>query len=42
VIPIGKDGGDQQLEVITREASGTTHTTLMDVRFVPMTGEAQR
>jgi hypothetical protein len=28
--------------VITRGADGTTSETLFDVRFVPMTGEAQR
>jgi protein-L-isoaspartate(D-aspartate) O-methyltransferase len=41
VIPVGK-AGDQQLRVITRGKDGTTSETLMDVRFVPMTGEAQR
>jgi protein-L-isoaspartate(D-aspartate) O-methyltransferase len=38
VIPVG--GDDQQLQVITRTAAGTTTESLMDVRFVPMTGEA--
>jgi protein-L-isoaspartate(D-aspartate) O-methyltransferase len=41
VIPVGA-AGDQQLKVITREAAGPTSEVLMDVRFVPMTGEAQR
>ena len=41
VIPVG-ERGDQQLEVITRGPGGTTTETLFDVRFVPMTGEAQR
>jgi protein-L-isoaspartate(D-aspartate) O-methyltransferase len=41
VIPVGKSG-DQQLKVITRGPDGTASETLMDVRFVPMTGEAQR
>ena len=40
VIPVGDD--DQKLQVITRRADGTTTETLYDVRFVPMTGEAQR
>jgi protein-L-isoaspartate(D-aspartate) O-methyltransferase len=40
VIPVGKDR-EQVLQVITRTAKGTTVETLMDVRFVPMTGEAQ-
>jgi len=41
VIPVGKSG-DQQLKVLTRDAKGSTSETLMDVRFVPMTGESQR
>jgi protein-L-isoaspartate(D-aspartate) O-methyltransferase len=41
VIPVG-ERGVQQLQVIARGPSGTTTETLMDVRFVPMTGEAQR
>lgn len=40
VIPVGKHS--QQLEVITKTKDGTTGEALMDVRFVPMTGEAQR
>jgi protein-L-isoaspartate(D-aspartate) O-methyltransferase len=40
VIPVGKYG-EQQLRVITKDAKGTTAETLFDVRFVPMTGEAQ-
>jgi protein-L-isoaspartate(D-aspartate) O-methyltransferase len=38
VIPVGDD--HQTLRVITRTATGTTTSTLMDVTFVPMTGEA--
>jgi protein-L-isoaspartate(D-aspartate) O-methyltransferase len=41
VIPVG-ERGDQQLKVIARGPGGTTTETLFDVRFVPMTGEAQR
>jgi protein-L-isoaspartate(D-aspartate) O-methyltransferase len=41
VIPVG-ERGDQQLRVIARGPGGTTTETLFDVRFVPMTGEAQR
>jgi protein-L-isoaspartate(D-aspartate) O-methyltransferase len=41
VIPVGEHGA-QQLKVIARGASGTTSETLFDVRFVPMTGEAQQ
>ena len=40
VIPVGAD--DQELRVIVRGEGGTTNEKLMDVRFVPMTGEAQR
>ena len=44
VIPVGADG-HQELKVISRTKEGkdgTTTETLFDVRFVPMTGEAQR
>jgi protein-L-isoaspartate(D-aspartate) O-methyltransferase len=44
VIPVGADGR-QELEVISRTKAGkdgTTSETLFGVRFVPMTGEAQR
>jgi protein-L-isoaspartate(D-aspartate) O-methyltransferase len=40
VIPVG-ESGDQELRVISRKKDGTTSETLMNVRFVPMTGEAQ-
>ena len=40
VIPVGR-AGDQQLKVIVKDAKGVTSETLFDVRFVPMTGEAQ-
>jgi protein-L-isoaspartate(D-aspartate) O-methyltransferase len=39
VIPVGDE--DQHLEVIVRGRAGTTTETLFDVRFVPMTGEAE-
>jgi len=41
VIPVGKEG-DQDLKVITRGKDGTTSESLFPVRFVPMTGEAQK
>ena len=41
VIPVGKQG-DQDLKVITRGKDGTTTESLFPVRFVPMTGEAQK
>lgn len=40
VIPVGDDY--QELRVITRTRDGSTSETLFPVRFVPMTGEAQR
>jgi protein-L-isoaspartate(D-aspartate) O-methyltransferase len=39
VIPVGDEF--QELRVITRGADGTDTETLLPVRFVPMTGEAQ-
>jgi len=43
VIPIGGPGMVQQLEVITKTADGTRESeTITWVRFVPMTGKAQR
>jgi protein-L-isoaspartate(D-aspartate) O-methyltransferase len=41
VIPVGK-AGDQDLRVISRGKDGTTTESLFPVRFVPMTGEAQK
>jgi len=41
VIPVGEPG-DQDLKVITRGKDGTTSESLFPVRFVPMTGEAQK
>jgi len=40
VIPVGE--GDQQLMVITRTEGGYREETLLPVRFVPMTGKAER
>jgi protein-L-isoaspartate(D-aspartate) O-methyltransferase len=40
VIPVGDDA--QELRVLTKTPDGTTTEDLMDVMFVPMTGEAQR
>jgi protein-L-isoaspartate(D-aspartate) O-methyltransferase len=39
VIPVGNQ--DQELRVITRTRSGFDEKTIIPVRFVPMTGEAQ-
>jgi protein-L-isoaspartate(D-aspartate) O-methyltransferase len=40
VAPVG--GAVQKLVVVERTASGITRRTIAPVRFVPMTGEAQR
>jgi protein-L-isoaspartate(D-aspartate) O-methyltransferase len=42
VAPVGPDGGAQELVVVERGAAGFTRRTIIPVRFVPMTGEAQR
>jgi protein-L-isoaspartate(D-aspartate) O-methyltransferase len=45
LLPIGKlaaDGSGQALRLITRSAQGWEERRLRTVRFVPMTGEAQR
>ena len=42
VIPVGEEGGVQQLQVHTKAADGSVRTELLDlVRFVPMTGRAR-
>lgn len=41
VIPVGPEGGVQQLKVITKTAEGVVTEDVLPVRFVPMTGEAQ-
>jgi len=40
IAPVGR--GSQRLVVITRSADGYDERTVLPVRFVPMTGEAQR
>jgi protein-L-isoaspartate(D-aspartate) O-methyltransferase len=41
VIPVGRQEAVQVLKVITRTAAGVRDEDLLDVRFVPMTGEAR-
>lgn len=41
VIPVGPEGGVQDLLVITKTNEGFREERLIPVRFVPMTGEAQ-
>jgi len=40
ILPVGQ--GRQQLLLIEKTESGTTQRSVLDVKFVPMTGEAQR
>lgn len=42
VAPVGPEGGVQQLVVVERTPAGLTRRGVVPVRFVPMTGEAQR
>jgi len=42
VAPVGPDGGAQELLVVERTPTGLTRRMVLPVRFVPMTGEAQR
>jgi protein-L-isoaspartate(D-aspartate) O-methyltransferase len=40
VVPVGEE--DQDLRVITKTSDGTTSESILPVRFVPMTGEAEK
>jgi protein-L-isoaspartate O-methyltransferase len=42
VIPVDAPHGDQELLVVTRTPTGFTEESVLPVRFVPMTGEAQQ
>ena len=43
VLPVGPDGGEQHLLVVTRTAEDAwSEERVLAVAFVPMTGEAQR
>src|SRR5690606_16954499 len=42
VVPVGDAWGDQELVVVTRAEDGFARERSSPVRFVPMTGEAQR
>jgi protein-L-isoaspartate(D-aspartate) O-methyltransferase len=39
VIPVGPQGGEQMLRVVTRRGEDTTTSEALPVRFVPMTGQ---
>jgi len=42
VIPVGPSFAEQELVLIEKQADGSiTRRTVLPVRFVPMTGEAQ-
>lgn len=42
VAPVGEPGGAQELVVVERTPAGLLRRSALPVRFVPMTGEAQR
>jgi protein-L-isoaspartate(D-aspartate) O-methyltransferase len=42
VLPVGERGGRQELRVITRTRQGYRDERVFGVRFVPMTGEAEK
>jgi protein-L-isoaspartate(D-aspartate) O-methyltransferase len=42
VLPVGPQGGRQELRVLTRTRQGFRDERVFGVRFVPMTGEAQK
>jgi protein-L-isoaspartate(D-aspartate) O-methyltransferase len=42
VIPLGSALTHQTLTLVTKDKGRPRHTPILDVRFVPMTGEAQR
>jgi protein-L-isoaspartate(D-aspartate) O-methyltransferase len=43
IIPVGPQGAVQQLQIVTKDASGKVSTReALPVRFVPFTGESQR
>lgn len=42
VAPVGPEDGEQALVVVERTTDGLRRRTVLPVRFVPMTGEAQR
>ena len=41
VVPVGEDGGVQELVVLEKEGGEVRRRSVMAVRFVPMTGEAE-
>jgi protein-L-isoaspartate(D-aspartate) O-methyltransferase len=42
IIPVGPEGGVQELVVLTKRGSALTQQAVLPVRFVPMTGAARR
>lgn len=41
IIPVGEEGGRQELYLLKKTADGLKKTEVLSVRFVPMTGKAQ-
>lgn len=42
IIPVGAEGGRQELYLLKKQADGLRKTAVLPVRFVPMTGKAQK
>ncbi|WP_345786485.1 protein-L-isoaspartate(D-aspartate) O-methyltransferase [Prosthecobacter sp.] len=42
IIPVGETGGKQELYLLKKQADGLRKTAVLPVRFVPMTGKAQK
>ncbi|HRH98319.1 MAG TPA: protein-L-isoaspartate(D-aspartate) O-methyltransferase [Prosthecobacter sp.] len=42
IIPVGEEGGRQELYLLKKTADGLHKTAVLPVRFVPMTGKAQK
>jgi protein-L-isoaspartate(D-aspartate) O-methyltransferase len=42
IIPVGEEGGRQELYLLKKQADGLKKTSVLPVRFVPMTGKAQK
>lgn len=42
IIPVGREGGAQELVLLVKTAGKIERKNVLPVRFVPMTGEAER
>lgn len=41
IIPVGREGGEQNLHLLNKKNGGIHQTAILPVRFVPMTGKAK-